>query len=135
VLAADGSHAAPPVVAPVSEVNPEMTALLMRDFIRPWDARDSERSKFSRAGPSKVTRSVRVLDKVAQTDATGAKFFRFAVDTTYAVDVIKGCIYEQGAGIFVHRGDRTVSAMTLIGKKEKAATATTCVAAPPTPAS
>jgi hypothetical protein len=112
-------------------------ALVGRELIQPLAAKESHRSRFSRASLPAQARRVRILDE--HKDAQGQAFVRFAVDAHHgfgpAVDgddsewqlaAITGCAYVDRSQVFVKRGDEYRPAAFLLGKNVKAAAETTC---------
>jgi hypothetical protein len=112
-------------------------ALVSRDLVQPLAARESHRSKFSRASLPVQARRVRILDE--HKDAQGNAFVRFAVDAHHGfappvegsaagwqVAAITGCAYVDKSQVFVKKGDEYRPAAFLLGKNVKAAAETTC---------
>jgi hypothetical protein len=119
-------------------------ALVSRDLIQPLAAKESQRSRFSRASLPVQARRVRILDEQPSKDALGNAFVRFAVDVRHGfaapVDgdesrwqlaTITGCAYLDRSQVFVKKGDEYRPAAFLLGKNVKAAAETTCQAAQP----
>jgi hypothetical protein len=85
------------------------SALVNKQIVQKLKAAEAKRSKFSRAGAPPKARRVRVLDTVAQTDARGKQFVRFAIDAHYRgadddeweEDVFVGCAYVDQKTVFV----------------------------------
>ena len=119
-------------------------ALVGRELTQPLAAKDSQRSRFSRAaGPPRQLR-VRILDEQASKDAVGNAFVRFAVDARFGfraaddddgsgwrLDTFVGCAYPDRSQVFVKKGDEYRPAAFLLGKNVKAAAETTCQPAQP----
>lgn len=111
-------------------------ALVSRDLIQPLIAKESARSKFSRARMPPGERRVRILDQQPSTDAQGVAFVRFSVDARFGYlgddekhwrrDDITGCVYLEKNQIFVKNGDQYRPAAFLLGKNLKAAAQSTC---------
>ncbi|HEX8109399.1 MAG TPA: hypothetical protein VF516_16825 [Kofleriaceae bacterium] len=112
-------------------------ALVSRELIQPLAAKESTRSKFSRASLPAQARRVRILDDQPQQDARGNAFVRFAVDahhgftadddeSRWQLATITGCAYLDRSQVFVKRGDEYRPAAFLLGKNLKAAAETTC---------
>jgi hypothetical protein len=109
-------------------------ALVSRELIQPLVAKESKRSKFSRAAMPADERRVRILDEQASQDAQGNAFVRFAVDARHGWDdesrwslaTITGCAYLDRSQVFVKRGEEYRPAAFLLGKNVKAAAETTC---------
>ncbi|MDX2091801.1 MAG: hypothetical protein SFX73_28325 [Kofleriaceae bacterium] len=113
-----------------SFTNPTAVALIEDQLLRPLAAKDSERSKFSRARVPATARRVRVLDRAALVDATGKAFVRFAVDERYGwfdandddswnASEITGCAYLEAREVFIERGGKIHPAAARLGKKTK----------------
>jgi hypothetical protein len=128
---------APP---PATVANPQAEALVASTLVGPLAQKESARSKFSRGRMPAAERRVRILDEVAQKDAQGATFVRFAIDerhgwadpddnAAWTTAAITGCAYVDRGEVFVQKGDQHRPAAFLLGKKAKAAPAQTCVAA------
>jgi hypothetical protein len=114
-------------------------ALVGRELIQPLAARESQRSKFSRASLPAQARRVRILDEQPSKDALGNAFVRFAVDahhgfaapvagdgSEWQLATITGCAYLDRSQVFVKKGDEYRPAAFLLGKNVKAAAETTC---------
>lgn len=112
-------------------------ALVSRELTQPLAAKESERSRFSRASLPAQERRVRILDEQASKDAAGNGFVRFAVDARHGfrepgdgdgwrLATIVGCVYPDRSQVFVKKGDEFRPAAFLLGKKVKAAAETTC---------
>lgn len=117
--------------------NAAATALVEAQLVQPLAAKDSERSKFSRARAPATARRVRVIDQAPQQDASGKAFVRFAVDERYGwfdeedeaawnQDQITGCAYVDAKEVFIERGGKIHPAAARLGKKTKAAASSTC---------
>ncbi len=116
-------------------------ALVQRVLVKPLAAKEAKRGRFSRAMQPPTARRVRVTDTVAQADAKGQAFLRFAVDARYGFEldgehapwkeaVLTGCAYPTTGAVFVASGDRHRPAELLLGKSVGPAEAHVCVAAP-----
>lgn len=113
--------------------------VIAQKLLRPLAAKENERSKFSRARMPAQERRVRVLDAALVPDATGAMFVAFAIDdrhgflgdddSAWSENALTGCVYPDKGEVFVVRGEQHRPAAMLLGKKTKAAPATTCAAA------
>jgi hypothetical protein len=119
-------------------------ALVSRDLIQPLAAKESKRSRFSRASLPVQARRVRILDEQPSKDAQGIAFVRFAVDARHGfrapgdddpsgwrLATIVGCVYPDRSQIFVKKGEEYRPAAFLLGKDVKAAAETTCQPAQP----
>ena len=117
-------------------------ALVSRELTQPLAAKESERSRFSRASLPAQERRVRILDDQASQDAAGNSFVRFAVDARHGfrepgdaegwrLATIVGCVYPDRSQVFVKKGDEFRPAAFLLGKHVKAAAETTCQPAQP----
>ena len=114
-------------------------ALVGRELTQPLAAKESERSRFSRAAPPQRQLRVRILDGQPSKDAVGNAFVRVAVDARYGfhapdddggsgwrLDTFVGCAYPDRSQVFVKKGDEYRPAAFLLGKNVKAAAETTC---------
>lgn len=112
-------------------------ALVSRELVQPLAAKESTRSRFSRASLPAQARRVRILDE--HKDAQGSTFVRFAVDAHHGFNApedgdesrwqlatITGCAYLGSSQVFVQRGNEYRPAAFLLGKNLKAAAETTC---------
>jgi hypothetical protein len=119
-------------------------ALVSRDLIQPLAAKESKRSRFSRASLPVQARRVRILDEQPSKDARGNAFVRFAVDahhgfaapvdgdeSRWQLATITGCAYLDRSQVFVKKGEEYRPAAFLLGKDVKAAAETTCQPAQP----
>ena len=133
------SEASEPTSAQVSAEKVVQTKL-----VQPLAAKESERSRFSRARLPPQTRRIRVLDSEPKKDGEGAAFVRYAIDARYGFmalevdgdseggwrkDTIVGCVYVDKGEVFVGRGDNFLAAAVLIGKKAPAPAAHVCKSA------
>lgn len=118
-------------------------ALVSRELIQPLAAKESSRTRFSRARLPAQERRVRILDEQPRMDAQGRAFVRFAVDARHgyrATDddaeshwrraTITGCAYLDRDQVFVSKGGEYRPAAFLLGKNLKAAARSTCQAEP-----
>jgi hypothetical protein len=117
-------------------------AAVTKQLTKPLAKKEDETSRFSRAAMPAQERRVRVLDAKAQVDESGKAFATFAVDARHGYnfdgeddstnpwrkDVITGCVCLEANTVFVKRGDELRPASVLLGKKSKAAPASTCKA-------
>jgi hypothetical protein len=134
-LCASVALAEPPT--PTAAPRNETAALVEKELLAPMRKSESKRSRFSRAAPVAIERRVRVLDTLAQADARGKSFVRFAVDVRHPFDetgtweqnAMVGCAYPDEAQVFVKRGEGFVTAKGALNGQGKAA-ASVCVAAP-----
>jgi hypothetical protein len=109
-------------------------AVVRRELVQPLAARESNRSRFSRASLPPQDRRVRILDEQPSKDAAGVAFLRFAVDARHGFDAespwrlaaIVGCVYLDRSQVFVQRGREYRPAAFLLGKNVKPAAETTC---------
>lgn len=117
-------------------------ALVGRELTQPLAAKESQRSRFSRAAAPQRQLRVRILDEQPSKDAVGNAFVRFAVDARYGfrgpddddgwrLDTFVGCAYPDRSQVFVKKGDEYRPAAFLLGKNVKAAAETTCQPAGP----
>lgn len=134
--------AAPPVGAGDDATRVAVEKIVQQKLRRPLAMKEQEHSKFSRARLPPQDRRLRLQQ--AAVDATGATFVAFAVDSRHGfadsddawrADAIVGCVYPGRDEVFIRRGDEVRPAAMLLGKKTKAAPATTCTAHGPTTAS
>jgi hypothetical protein len=129
------AFAEPPI--PASAPNERAAALVEKELLAPLRKSESKRSRFSRAAPVAIGRRVRVLDALAQADARGKNFVRFAIDVRHPFDetgaweqnAMVGCAYLDEAQVFVKRGEGYVTAKGALNGQGKVAAAV-CVAAP-----
>jgi hypothetical protein len=118
-------------------------ALVSRELTQPLAAKESQRSRFSRAAAPQRQLRVRILDEQPSKDAQGIAFVRFAVDARYGfrapgdddgsgwrLDTFVGCAYPDRSQVFVKKGDEYRPAAFLLGKNVKAAAETTCQPVP-----
>lgn len=118
---------------------PTAAALVTAKLIEPLAAKDSHRSKFSRARLPPTARRVRVLDEAPQHDSEGNAFYSFAVDqrhgwsnddhAKWSTASLTGCVYPDSSEVFIKRGKSFHPAIAATGKKTKAAPERTCQAA------
>jgi len=114
-------------------------AVVGRVLTQPLAAKESQRSRFSRAAPPQRELRVRILDEQQSKDAEGNAFVRFAVDARYGfrapgdddasgwrLDTFVGCVYSDRSQVFVKKGDEYRPAAFLLGKNVKAAAETIC---------
>jgi hypothetical protein len=101
-------------------------ALVNEQLVKPMQKAESKRSRFSRAMPVPVQRRVRVLDTVAQTDASGKQFVRFALDVRRPFDEegkwehsLAGCAYPSDGKVFVQQGEAYVSPKAMLHGNQK----------------
>lgn len=112
------------------------TAQLDRALLTPLATRDSETSRFSRASRPPAERRVRLTQTSPTTDATGAAFFAFAVDTRWsrglgagtewAKGEIIGCVYPTTGEIYVDQGGTFMAASWLFGESADDPRPTVC---------
>lgn len=124
--------------APAAKSAPARTAeaVVRRDLVQPLAAKESSRSRFSRASLPPQERRVRILDEQPSKDAEGVAFLRFAIDARhgFADDdesqwrraTIVGCVYLDRSQVFVKKGDEYRPAAFLLGKNVKVAAGSTC---------
>lgn len=120
---------------------PTAASLVEEQLIRPLEAKEVGRSKFSRARQPATARRVRMIDLAPQRDASGRTFVRFVVDErfgffggddeedSWSKDAITGCAYVDSREVFVKRGNAFHPAESRLGKKTKAAAGSVCNAA------
>jgi hypothetical protein len=122
-----------------SNPTPTTVSLVNDKLVQPLAAKDNERSKFSRARLPPSERRVRVLDEKPRQDGAGKAFFTFAIDTrhgwndskqhddaSWAKASMTGCVYPDSGEVFIKRGNAFHPAAAALGKKTKAAPASTC---------
>jgi hypothetical protein len=113
---------------PASTATPTQKAastLVEKQLLRPLKKAEARRSRFSRAAPVPVVRRVRVLDTVAQADARGKTFVRFAIDVhrrgaedgAWSHDAVVGCAYLDERKVFVQSDDAYLPARSLLGEE------------------
>lgn len=125
-LCASTALAEPPDSAP-TKTQKVASALVKKKLVDPLAKAQSKRRAFSRAAPPPKARRVRVLDPVAQTDARGKKFVRFAIDerhrwnedASWRKDAMVGCAYPEDRRVFVKQGDGYVPAKSMLGGDAK----------------
>jgi hypothetical protein len=101
------------------------SALVEKKLLEPLQRAEGKRSRFSRSAPVPVARRVRVLDAVAQTDARGKAFVRFAIDVQRrGLDDVEwheaamlGCAYPNEQKVFIQRDDGYVPARGVLGEE------------------
>lgn len=108
---------------------------MQKKLLGPLAAKENEFSKFSRARLPPQERRLRLQQ--AAVDKSGATFVAFAVDSRHGfadlegawrAGTIVGCVYPGRDEVFIRRGHEVRPAAMLLGKKTKAAPATTCTA-------
>jgi hypothetical protein len=122
---------------PADDAQRAASELVNKQLLAPLQKAESRRSRFSRAAPVAVERRVRVLDRVALTDARGRQFVRFAIDerrlrgkqSPWAQASVVGCAYPGEREVFVRRGKGYLPARSLLGADEQER-ADVCRAAP-----
>lgn len=135
---APSTQATPPEAAPVFDdaTRVAVEKVVQQHLLQPLTAKEKEHSRFSRARLPPQDRRLRLLQTAV--DATGATFVAFAVDSRFGFAAnddpwrdndIVGCVYPGRNEVFVQRGDEIRPAAMLLGRKTKAAPATTCRAA------
>jgi hypothetical protein len=143
-MASSPTLATPPEAAPAVDdaTRVAVEKIVQQKLLRPLAMKEQEHSKFSRARLPPQDRRLRLQQ--AAVDATGATFVTFAVDDRHGFgieadgwnkDAIVGCAYPGRDEVFITRGDEVRPAAMLLGKKTKAAPATTCKATDTTTAS
>ena len=114
-------------------------ALVSRELTQPLAAKESQRSRFSRAAAPQRQLRARILDEQPSKDAAGSAFVRFEVDARYGfrapgdddgsgwrLATFVGCVYPDRSQVFVKKGGEYRPAAFLLGKNVKAAAETTC---------
>lgn len=137
--ASSSTLAAPPEAAPSGAVDDAtrvaVEKVVQKKLLGPLAVKENEHSKFSRARLPPQERRLRLQQ--AAVDKDGATFVAFAVDSRHGfadsddawrADTIVGCVYPGRDEVFIRRGDEVRPAAMLLGKKTKAAPATTCTA-------
>jgi hypothetical protein len=136
-LASAGSDSAPVAAnAPAKPIASTTVSLVNDKLIVPLAAKDSERSKFSRARLPPSERRVRILDQKPQQDSAGNAFYTFAIDqrhgwgkddeANWTKASLTGCVYPGSSAVFIKRGNSFHPAIAALGKKTKAAPTSTC---------
>ena len=107
-------------------------ALVSKQLLQPLKKLESRRSKFSRSAAPPSERRLRMLDDVAQTDARGRQFLRFAIDAHHygdedegdgwQLDAMRGCVYLDQKDVFIQSDDEYLPARALLGKDADAIT-------------
>lgn len=112
--------------------------LVQTKLVTPLAAKESERSRFSRALRPAPQMRVRMTDPEPQKDSNGGEYMTFAVDTCYGFRrtadcwqkaAITGCVYPGNGKIFVQRGSDYYPAEVMLGKRGET---TPTVCHPPT---
>jgi hypothetical protein len=119
-LCASAALAEPP---PPASSRERAAALIEKQLVAPMKKSESKRSRFSRAAPVTIQRRVRILDALAQLDARGDAFVRFAIDELnpgsveggWERDALLGCAYVEDAKVFVQRGSEYLPARAMLG--------------------
>jgi hypothetical protein len=113
-----------------------IVALVTKTYVKPLQARESKRSRYSRMAMPPAERRVKIVD--TQTDATGAAFTNFVVEERSAFDPDQqwmkaetGCAYASTGAVFVKLGDKLRAAEFYLGKKPADPPATACVVSSP----
>jgi len=143
-MASSPTQATPPEAASAVDdaTRVAVEKVVQQKLLRPLAMKEEEHSRFSRARLPPQDRRLRLQQ--AAVDATGATFVTFAVDSRHGFaesddawrkDSIVGCVYPGREEVFITRGDEVRPAAMLLGKKTKAAPATTCKATDTTTAS
>jgi len=113
-------------------------ATVQAKLVQPLEAKESTRSRYSRAALPPQSRRIRILDKVAESDAQGKPFLAFAIDESrgYQVakaddanwrkDTITGCVYPKSGEVMIKRGDVYYPAAMLWGVRSTAAASGVC---------
>jgi hypothetical protein len=126
MLCANAVLAEPP--APLADEDKKAAAALVeKELVRPLTKAESKRKRFSRAAPAAAERRVRIEESVAEVDAHGKTFVRFAVDERmpwdepgeWTKDALLGCAYLTEAKVYVRRGDAYLPARSAVGAQEK----------------
>jgi len=126
-LCADLAVAEPPA-STATTTQKAASALVEKQLLQPLKKAEARRSRFSRAAPVPVVRRVRVLDTVAQVDAHGKTFVRFAIDVrrrgaedgAWSHDEVVGCAYPDDRKVFVQSDDAYHPARSLLGEETEA---------------
>jgi hypothetical protein len=140
LLLGSSTLAAPPEASPGGSAVDDATRVAVEKVVQkkllgPLAVKENEHSKFSRARLPPQERRLRLQQ--AAVDKDGATFVAFAVDSRHGfadsedawrADTIVGCVYPGRDEVFIRRGDEVRPAAMLLGKKTKAAPATTCAA-------
>lgn len=104
--------------------------LVQTKLVTPLSVKEGERSRFSRVLRPAPVMQVRMTTPEPQTDAGGASYLRFAVDTCYGFRktadcwqraAITGCVYPENGRVFVQRGRDYYPAEIMLGKKSEQA--------------
>jgi hypothetical protein len=126
---ADPSNAAPTKTDPI-------VALVTKAYVKPMQAREAQRSRYSRVAMPPAERRVKVVD--TQTDASGVAFTNFVVEQRFAFDpdakwtkAETGCAYASTGAVFLKVGEKLRAAEFFLGKKPADPPAITCVVVSP----
>jgi hypothetical protein len=105
-------------------------------LLAPLEAKESARSRYSRAGPPFAEHRVRLLDAAPVADGRGGAFVGFTVDARYSrgegawrKDLFGGCVYAGSGEVYVRFGQGFRAAGVLLGKKTPPAPGHVCRAA------
>jgi hypothetical protein len=141
---ASADPSAPEAAAPTA-VMIAAASTVRAKLLAPLATREQAQSRFSRGRLPPRVRRVRILDAQPRKDALGAAFVAFAVDERHGMSALTeplekeagwtegaltGCVYLDGGGVFVKRGDAFRPAELLLGKKLPAAPAHVCQGEP-----
>lgn len=113
------------------------SALVDKQVVQVLKKGDSKRKRYSRSEPPPRARRVRVLDTIAQADARGQQFVRFAIDVRHRwaedgeweLEAFLGCAYVDQKEVFLKQGDDYVPASSGL-KGDGEPQADVCRAAP-----
>lgn len=129
------AFAEPPNAKAETKTDP-IVALVTKAYVKPIQAREAKRSRYSRVAMPPAERRVKVVD--TKTDATGAAFTTFVVEERYAIDpesqwseAQTGCAYPSTGAVFVKLGDKLRAAEFFLGKKPADPPPTACVVSSP----
>ncbi len=117
-----------PAVEVASQATPSTSEAVLADlesgFVTSWARYQSARSRFTRALMPPSEARARLQEATARTDARGASFFAFAVDTrssfpeaNWNLATLTGCIYPEQGTVYVRRGESYRTAKSFLGER------------------
>lgn len=138
LLSAFALSSLPSLAAADEPTNAEWTKRrVQEDLVQPLQAKENNRSRFSRSRPPPSERRVRVTKDTVTSDAKGRNFLTYAVDIRYGFgsqgqwneNDVTGCVYRGTGEVYVKVGEAYRPVGFLLGKKVEPV-AGVCTAAP-----